>query len=51
MSGFTHEQRGLNMDTDAGKLIFWRRMTPKLKSMANDDKLKELQKELKQKPK
>ena len=30
------------MDTDAGKLIFWCRMSPKFKSMANDDSLKEL---------
>ena len=41
-SGFTCEKKGSNMDTDAGKLIFWRRMAPKLKSMANDDSLKEL---------
>ena len=39
------------MYRDAGKLIFWRRMAPKLKTMANDDSLKELKKKLKLKNK
>ena len=30
------------MNTDEGSLIFWRRLEPKLKSIENDDKLKEL---------
>ena len=42
---------GLQMYRDAGKLIFWRRMAPKLKTMANDDSLKELKKKLKLKNK
>ena len=40
-TGLAHEQ-GLKMDTDAGRQIFWRRMAPKLKSLENDEKLKEL---------
>ena len=30
------------MTTEKGRLIFWRRMAPKLKSLEKDDKLKEL---------
>ena len=41
--------RGLNMDTDAIKLIFWRRMAPKVRSMTNEDILKELKTKLKEK--
>ena len=37
------------MNTDTGKSIFWRRMAPKLKSMANEDSLKEFKKRIKQK--
>ena len=41
-TGFSHEQRGLKMDTEKGKSIFWRRMAPKLKLLTNEDNLKEL---------
>ena len=46
-TGLSHEQRGLNMDEEKGKLIFWRRMAPKLKELTNEDKLKELRKTIK----
>ena len=41
-TGMQHEQRGLNMDTFDGKLIYWRRIPPKLKKLENEDKLKEI---------
>ena len=39
-TGFSHEQRGLKMNDEKGKLIFWRRMAPKLKALINEDHLK-----------
>ena len=47
--GFTHEQRNLNMDEEKGKLIFWRRMAPKLKKMDDNDKYLALKAKLKKK--
>ena len=46
---FAHEQSDLQIKTDTGKSIFWQRMAPKLKSMANKDNLKELNIKIKQK--
>ena len=48
--GLAHEQRGLNIDREQGKLIFWQRMAPKLKELANEDSLKEFFKKAKKKP-
>ena len=45
-TGFFHEQRGLKMNSEKRKLIFWRRMAPKLKLLTNEDNLKELKKKL-----
>ena len=36
--GFKYEQRGLNLDEEIGKQIFWRRMAPKLKKIYDQDK-------------
>ena len=47
--GFLHEQRNLNMDEEKGKLIFWRRMAPKLKKMDDNDKYLALKAKLKKK--
>ena len=47
--GFTYEQRNLNMNEERGKLIFWRRMAPKLKSLNDHDKWLELKERLKKK--
>ena len=43
-TGFSHEQRGLKMNDEKGKLIFWRRMASKLKALTNEDNLKDLKK-------
>ena len=48
-AGFVHEQRNLNMDEERGKLIFWRRMAPKLKKLDDNDKLLALKAKLKKK--
>ena len=48
-AGFVHEQRNLNMDEERGKLIFWRRMAPKLKKLDDQDKLLALKAKLKKK--
>merc|ERR1712123_124567 len=47
--GFSHEQRNLDMNEERGKLIFWRRMAPKLKSLNDHDKLLELKERLRKK--
>ena len=47
--GLTYEQRNLNMDEERGKLIFWRRMAPKLKKLDDKDKLVALKAKLKKK--
>ena len=47
--GFLHEQRNLNMDEEKGKLIFWRRMAPKLKKLDDNDKYLALKAKLKKK--
>ena len=39
-AGLTHEQMGLNLNEDMGKQIFWRRMAPKLKKLAGEEKIK-----------
>ena len=41
------QTEGPKMNTEKGKSIFWRRMTHKLKVLANEDNLKELKKKLK----
>ena len=40
--GLTHEQRGLNLNEEQSKQIFWQRTAPKLKELANEENLKEL---------
>ena len=47
--GFSYEQRNLNMDEEKGKLIFWRRMAPKLKKLDDDDKYVAMKAKLKRK--
>merc|ERR1739838_220144 len=47
--GFSHEQRNLDMNEERGKLIFWRRMVPKLKTMNDHDKWLELKESLRKK--
>ena len=37
-TGFTHEQRGLDVTEEMVKQIFWRRMAPKLKKIDDEDK-------------
>ena len=49
--GFKYEQRGLNLNEEIGKQIFWQRMAPKLKELANKENLKELEEKLKLKKK
>ena len=36
--GFKYEQRGLNLNEEIGKQIFWCRMAPKLKKIDEEDK-------------
>ena len=38
--GLTQEQRGLNLNDEMGKQIFWRRMAPKLKNSLKRTNLK-----------
>ena len=38
------------MDTFDGKLIYWRKMAPKLKKLENEDKLKEIKEKFAIKP-
>ena len=45
-TGFTHEQRGLDLTQEMGKQIFWRRMEPKLKKLDEEDNFKELKEKL-----
>merc|ERR1711892_1098580 len=47
--GFFHEQRNLDMNEERGKLIFWRRMAPKLKTLNDYDKWLELKERLRKK--
>merc|ERR1739838_652166 len=47
--GFTYEQRNLNMTEERGKLIFWRRMAPKLKTLNDHDKWLDLKERLREK--
>merc|ERR1711892_259207 len=48
-AGFLHEQRNLNMTEEKGKLIFWRRMAPKLKTLNDHDKWLELRERMRKK--
>ena len=48
-TGFPHEQRGLKMNGENGKSIFWRRMAPKLKLLTKKDNFKELKQKIKTK--
>ena len=45
--GHAPEQRCLNLNFEQGKQIFWRRMEPKCKKLADENKLKELKEKLK----
>jgi len=47
--GFSHEQRNLDMNEERGKLIFWRRMAPKLKTLNDHDKWLDLKERLREK--
>ena len=47
--GFKYEQRGLNLNEEIGKQIFWRRMAPKLKKLDEEDKYIALKAKMKKK--